>query len=311
MFTGTAVPIEEETAPVASVSAQNVPLLKAVLNADPNPVRGGGDVVVEDGALVPFGDIDGKDTKKNSRTANGEISVYVVREGDTLSQVAQMFDVSAKTILWANNISDASKIRPGDALVILPITGVRHVVKKGDTIAAIAKKYNGDAAEILSYNQLAEASELATGETLLIPDGTMATPQPAKKAATPKKTSGGAAVASGKGYFTHPLPGAVRTQGIHGYNGVDLAAPAGTPIYAAAGGEVIVSKGSGWNGGYGNYVVIKHPNGSQTLYAHNTSNGVVVGDRVTAGEVIGYVGSTGRSTGNHVHFEVRGAKNPF
>lgn len=310
MFTGGVAPIEDEEVPVAEVNAQNVPLLKAVLNADPNPVRGGGDVVVEDGALVPFGDVDGKDAKKNTRTANGEISVYVVREGDTLSQIAVMFDVSAKTILWANNISDASKIRPGDALVILPITGVRHVVKSGDTIATIAKKYSGDAAEILSYNQLAANAELAVGETLLIPDGTLAAPQPAKKAATPKKTSGGVA-SGGKSSFTHPLPGAVRTQGIHGYNGVDLAAPAGTPIYAAAGGTVIVSKGSGWNGGYGNYIVIKHPNGSQTLYAHNTSNAVSVGETVAAGAVVGYVGSTGRSTGNHLHFEVRGAKNPF
>jgi murein DD-endopeptidase MepM/ murein hydrolase activator NlpD len=103
----------------------------------------------------------------------------------------------------------------------------------------------------------------------------------------------------------------VRTQGIHGYNGVDLAAGVGTPILAAAGGEVIVAKGSGWNGGYGNYVVIKHPNGTQTLYAHMSSTAISSGAQVSGGEVIGYVGNTGRSTGSHLHFEVRGAKNPF
>ena len=91
---------------------------------------------------------------------------------------------------------------------------------------------------------------------------------------------------------------------------MDLAAPTGTPILASAIGEVIISR-TGWNGGYGNYVVIAHSNGTQTVYAHNSSNIVYAGQTVVQGQVIGYVGSTGRSTGAHLHFEVRGAKNPF
>jgi LysM repeat protein len=290
-------------------SAHDVPLLRAALHTDPNPAKGGGDVFIEDGVLVPGKDIDKKESTVNTRTASGEINVYVVREGDTLSQIAEMYDVSAKTILWANDIKDLSTIHPGDTLVILPITGVRHIVKKGDTLASIAKKYEGDVEDILAYNQLGDASEIAIGDTVIIPDGTIAAPQQ-KKSATPSKTSG---VASGGGSsnFVHPVPGAVRTQGIHGYNGVDLAASVGTPVGAAAGGEVIVSRSSGWNGGYGIYVVIKHPNGTQTLYAHLSRNAVATGDTVTAGETIGYVGNTGRSTGSHLHFEVRGARNPF
>lgn len=304
---GEDVELNESVAP-ESTNAQTVPLLKAVPN--PNPVIGGGDIIVDDGALVPQPNIGDDEGKINSRTSNGEISVYVVREGDTLSQIAEMFDVSAKTILWANNISNASHIKPNDALVILPITGVRHVVKKGDTIATIAKKYDGDAEEILSYNQRTSADALNIGDTILIPDGIMSVPQPAKNK-TPSKSSGATiATGSGSAGFTNPLPGSVRTQGIHGYNGIDLAAPAGTPIIAAEKGEIIVSKSSGWNGGYGNYVVIKHPNGTQTLYAHLSKNAVFSGT-VAQGEVIGYVGNTGRSTGNHLHFEVRGAKNPF
>ena len=292
-------------------NAQVVPLLKAAIHSDPNPAKGGGDVLVEDGALVPGGDIDGKDATINTKTMNGEISVYIVREGDTLSQIARMYDVSSKTILWANSITNPSKIRPGDSLVILPITGVRHVVKKGDTLKSIATKYNGDVDDILAYNQLASAEDLAIGDTVVIPDGTMSTPAP-KKSATPTRTSGGAVVTGGgSAGFTNPLPGAVRTQGIHGYNGVDLASPVGTPILAAAEGDVIVSRISGWNGGYGLYVVVKHSNGTQTLYAHMSRNAVAVGDHVTQGQVIGYVGNTGRSTGNHLHFEVRGARNPF
>ncbi len=265
--------------------------------------------MVAGGSLVPQGELGERESTVNSKTANGEISVYMVRAGDTLSQIAEMYNVSSKTILWANDITNASKIRPGDTLIILPITGVRHIVKSGDTIESIAKKYSGDSSDILAYNQLASADALRVGETLLIPDGTIATPPPTRTV-TPTRANGSSAVASSAG-FTHPVPGAVKTQGIHGYNGIDLAAGAGTPILAAAAGDVIVARGSGWNGGYGIYVVIKHSNGTQTLYAHNSRNAVTVGERVTAGQVIGYVGSTGRSTGNHLHFEVRGAKNPF
>ncbi|QQR64709.1 M23 family metallopeptidase [Candidatus Kaiserbacteria bacterium] len=292
-------------------NAQVMPLLRAALNIDPNPEKDTEDILVEDGALVPSGDIDGKDNTVNLQTMNGEINLYVVREGDTLSQIAEMFDVSAKTILWANDISSPSKIRPGDSLIILPITGVRHIVKKGDTLASIAKKYAGDIDDILAYNQLASAEDVNVGDTVVVPGGVMAQPTPTKKA-NPSRTKGTTvATGSGSAGYAHPLPGAVRTQGLHGYNGIDFGASAGAPIYAAAAGEVIVSKSSGYNGGYGLYVVIKHANGTQTLYAHNSRNAVGVGDTVAAGDVVGYVGSTGRSTGNHLHFEVRGARNPF
>ena len=92
---------------------------------------------------------------------------------------------------------------------------------------------------------------------------------------------------------------------------MDLAASLGTPIYAAAGGTVIIAKTGGWNTGYGNYVVISHGNGTQTLYAHTKANLVTVGQMVKQGQTIALMGSTGKSTGSHVHFEIRGAKNPF
>lgn len=301
---------------VAGQGADDIELLRAATNHDPNPAKGGGDVIVEGDALVAdYGPLGGENAVKAKET-NGEISVYIVREGDTLSQIAEMFGVTRNTILWANDIPKETSIQPGDELVILPITGVRHVVKTGETINSIAKKYKGDMkddavdtfiTDILAYNQLDSADEVKVGETIVIPGGQIALAQtvPAKSGA---KSSGGGAVATG---LIHPLPGAVRTQGAHGYNSVDLAAPAGTPIRAAAAGEVIISKASGWNGGYGQYIVIKHPNGTQTLYAHMSSNAVAVGAKVAQGQKIGGVGTTGRSTGNHLHFEVRGAKNPF
>lgn len=317
MFFDTAT--AETTTPVSYAHDTNVqvmPLLKAALHSDPNPAKGGGDIIVEDGALVPSGDIDGKNEMINTKTSNGEISIYVVNEGDTLSEIASMFGVSAKTILWANDISNPSTIRPGTTLVILPITGVRHIVKQGDTVKSIAKKYDGDVDDILAYNQLASVDEVHVGDTIVIPDGTISAPAPEKKAVKGSSKSGskGGAVATGGGSagFTNPLPGSVKTQGIHGYNGVDLSGVGiGSPVVAAAGGEVIVAKSSGWNGGYGAYVVIKHPNGTQTLYAHLSSVHVTLGQTVAKGAKIGGMGNSGRSTGPHLHFEVRGARNPF
>lgn len=296
------------SAVTVTTSATDVRLLSAHVTADPKAARGGGDIIVNEGTLVPGGTV-GEDFVSDDRYAAGEISLYAVREGDTLSQIAEMFEVNSNTILWANDIAKASSIQPGDTLVILPITGVRHVVKDGDTVAAIAKKYDGDVAEIISYNQLASASDISIGDTVVVPGGNMQQAAPVRQAAaaTPTRVSGSVSVSN----FTHPAPGAVRTQGIHGYNAVDLAGGYGASIRAAAAGEVIVSKASGWNGGYGNYIVIRHGNGTQTLYAHLSSNQVGVGAFVAAGEVIGGMGNTGRSTGTHLHFEVRGAANPF
>ena len=114
------------------------------------------------------------------------------------------------------------------------------------------------------------------------------------------------------GYFIEPLAAGIyhKTQGLHGHNAVDLGAPKGTPIMAAASGEVIISR-MGWNGGYGNYIVIQHNNNTQTVYGHASKLLVSEGDMVKQGEIIALLGSTGESTGPHLHVEVRGGKNPF
>ena len=283
---------DEET--ILLVSPLDVPVLVAAQNPEPHSARGGADVQVVDGALVSTGPV-GKDEIDAARTDNGgEISVYVVRPGDSLSQIAAMFDVTANTILWANDLPKASAIKPGDNLVILPVAGVRHVVKSGDTIASIAKKYDGNADEILSYNQLQSGSTLAAGATLVIPGGEIHTAPVIKKvtaAAVPTKSSASTKnVAAGTGSFVHPAPGALKSQGLHGYNAVDLAAGVGTPVRAAATGEVIVAKTSGWNGGYGNYIVIKHKNGTQTLYSHLSRVDVGVGSTVGQADTIGAIG---------------------
>ena len=301
--------LASEVATINDDSPLEIDLLSASQN--PNTLSeadGGAEVIVDDGTLVSSGPV-GEDVIASSRVSTGEISIYTVRAGDTLSHIADMYGVTANTILWANDLPKATSIREGQTLVILPIAGVRHVVKSGDTLSSIAKKYEGDVDEILSYNQLDSANDLVSGMTVVIPGGSMHS-APVVATVSPTKTSGGNSSGSSAG-FTHPAPGAVKTQGIHGYNAVDLAGAIGSPIRAAAKGEVIVSKSSGWNGGYGQYIVIKHSNGTQTLYAHLSGNSVGVGEVVGQGQVIGAMGNSGRSTGPHLHFEVRGAKNPF
>jgi LysM repeat protein len=299
---------ETDVVLTASVSAVDITLLTALQNPNPLAARGGAEIVVDDNVLKSTGPV-GEDEIAEYKSSSGEIRVYTVREGDSLSQIAEMFDVTTNTIMWANDITRATSIQAGDTLVILPIAGVRHVVKKGDTVSTIAKKYEGDVDEILSYNQLDSADDISVGDTVIIPGGAMhMAPARVSAGAQPVRVSGAAAVSTG---FVHPAPGAARTQGLHGYNAVDLAAGYGTAIRAAAAGEVIVSKTSGWNGGYGNYIVVRHASGAQTLYAHLMSNNVGVGSYVSQGQVIGGMGSTGKSTGTHLHFEVRGARNPF
>ena len=306
--------LREETASadVVKLSAhnsQNVPLLRAALNIDPNPAKGGGDIAIvggtallsEEGPSGTIADIESAHT--------GQISIYVVHEGDSLAGIAKMFGVSVNTIAWANDLKRGATLVPGQTLVILPISGVKHTVAKGDTLKSIAKKYQADVDEILQYNGLPSDAKLAIGDEVIVPDGEILAPVYSASGAKAKVR--GASGPEYLGYYGRPVVGGRKSQGLHGYNGVDIAAPVGTPILAAAAGQVIVSRDYGWNGGYGNYVVIQHDNGTQTLYAHNSSNIVFVGQRVFQGQVVGYVGSTGKSTGAHLHFEVRGAKNPF
>jgi murein DD-endopeptidase MepM/ murein hydrolase activator NlpD len=235
------------------------------------------------------------------------ISTYVVKQGDTLSTIAKMFGVSVNTVLWSNNLTVKDAIKPGQSLVILPVSGISHTVKKGDTLSTIASSYKADLAEIRNFNGLSEESIISIGDVIIVPDG-----EPRNiSSGTIKVVSQSAVTVDSSGYFIRPINGGVKSRGIHGYNAVDIAAPIGTNIFASAGGKVIISKNGGWNGGYGNYIVISHSNGMQTLYAHLSSAISGVGETVKQGDLIGRVGSTGKSTGPHLHFEIRGGKNPF
>ena len=299
----------EVSAEAFAPNSQNMPLLQAALSPDPNSTTTK-DLAIVDGTYLAS-DTSIPEESKNSSDSD-LISIYVVHQGDTLPAIAKMFGVTVNTIRWANDLS-GNTISVGQTLVILPISGIQHKVKSGDTLQSIAKQHKGDLAEILQYNNLKADSKLAVGDIVFIPDG--------EALPASGSTSGGSSGSSKKnsmpvydGYYMRPIIGGVKTQGIHGHNGVDLASSYGSNILAAADGDVIVSRNSGWNGGYGSYIVIRHDNGTQTLYAHLSGTAVSAGQHVTQGQVIGYMGNSGQVTGHtgiHLHFEVRGARNPF
>lgn len=308
-FLGDLLKPEKTLQPASIINSQTVSLLDAPTNENLLAGTGGGDItIVENAALLPVtGPLGSLADALEVQKKSDQISIYVVREGDTLSQIAKLFGVSVNTIIWANaDISRGDLIRKGQTLVILPVNGVQYTVKKGDTPASIAKKFNGDARDILDFNGLTSGGDLTEGMDIMVPNGEIEAP---KYSAEPKYNAPRAQEYAG--YYMKPVNGR-KTQGIHGYNGVDLAAPYGTPVVAAATGDVLISKSAGWNGGYGQYIVVQHQNGTQTLYAHLSKNIVWSGWHIVQGQIIGYVGSTGKSTGSHLHFEIRGGpRNPF
>jgi murein DD-endopeptidase MepM/ murein hydrolase activator NlpD len=289
--------------------------LEAATNIDQKGAMGGGDITIDNTALVPDSGPSGTIADIQANDYQGAISIYVVRSGDTLPQIAKMFQVSLSTILSANKLSSGATVHEGDTLVILPVDGILHTVRKGDTLQGVAKKYGARVSDILDFNDLVAGQVLVAGDNIMVPNGKEGATAPTGSVSAPSARARlVASFPTVSGYFMNPLPTGHKTQGIHGYNGVDLAAPKGSPVYAAADGVVVTSHfrplDDPWFGGYGNYIDINHPNGTQTRYAHLSAVYVAVGASVSQGQPIGEVGSTGHSTGPHLHFEVHGAKNP-
>jgi murein DD-endopeptidase MepM/ murein hydrolase activator NlpD len=246
-----------------------------------------------------LGAIFGEENQQNN------ITEYSVQPGDTLESIAQNFNISLNTLLWANNIAKGSTIKVGQSLVILPVSGVVHVVKSGDTISEISKTYKAKENDVIAFNNLSGEGDIFIGDILVVPGGIMPQKQAPSVAQTPLADN----------FFIFPVEGKI-SQGLHWYNAVDVANKCGTPVYAAASGIVQRVK-YGWNFGGGNYITILHSNGVVTYYGHLMTIFVNPGDRVDVGDKIALVGGAkgmagaGISTGCHLHFEVVGAKNPL
>jgi murein DD-endopeptidase MepM/ murein hydrolase activator NlpD len=189
-------------------------------------------------------------------------------------------------------------------------SGWHYIVKKGENLWEISKKFKVPLDKLLEVNNLTEKSVVKAGEKLVIPG---VQPKAIIGIERPKNL-GGKFVSALREIENIAVPVSGFNWGIkHGSNATDIAAPCGEEVYAASDGIVIESI-DGWNGGYGNYILIKHNNGTYSLYGHLSLRAVEVGEKVRKGELIGYVGNTGHvlgPTGCHLHFEIRGGVNPL
>ncbi|MBI3359661.1 MAG: M23 family metallopeptidase, partial [Chloroflexi bacterium] len=262
-------------------------------------------------------------TDAPSRPRN-EIKSYTVQAGDTIFGIAQKFGLTPETIIWGNRIvlkDDPHSLRPGMEFKIPPVNGVLYQVQQGDTLKGIADGTHVDVSDIVDWpgNQLeADNPQITVGQFLVIPGGTgkiyqWQPPTPPRRG-SPRTTvsqndgagacAGGYSGAVGTGYFiwpadTHYLSG---TDFTSYHAGIDIAASMGQALYAADSGVVMWAGAN--NYGFGNMVMIDHGNGWTTLYGHLSQWNVSCGESVKQGQVIGLAGSTGRSSGPHLHFEV-------
>ena len=229
---------------------------------------------------------------------------YEVKSGDTVEAIAQEYQVSENTILWENNLHSSSTLKEGQKLKVLPVSGVAHKVASGDTIYSVAKKYQANAQAIIDFpfNDIGDDFALSTDQILVVPDG--APPEKPKPAPTQYLARANIPVeALGTAGFNWPASGGIVQYFAWYHPGIDISNLGGGPILASDSGTVVVA---GWpdNYGYGNRVEIDHGNGYMTRYAHLSAIYVSPGQQVAKGDVIGAMGSTGRSSGVHLHFEV-------
>jgi LysM repeat protein len=299
-------------------NSQTIPLLESSVNPDLKNTNEPEDIVIVQDDSYIYNEglyVTEINAKYEKSSISDKILVYTVEKGDTLSEIADTFNVSPNTIRWENNIS-SNGISVGQKLNILPVTGVKHIVKSGDTVSKIAAKYDAESEDIFIFNDISKDSVLKQGDIIFVPNGIIT-------AVVSKTTSSGSGTVKSSntkvqsGYYMRPTPGRItspygsRKGGFH--YGVDLAGVRGTSVTAAASGTVIkvitgcVEGNKSCGGRYGNHIVIQHENGTTTLYAHLSKVNVKVGQSVSQGKKIGAVGSTGGSTGPHLHFEIRNA----
>ncbi len=306
-------------------NSQNIPLMESSLTTDLKPGSDDADVtIIGDEALESVTGPMGTDADLNGYSgSDSRINIYIVKAGDTLESIAKANNVSKASILYANSdISQSKLTEEGTVLVIIPLEGASYVVKKGDTLGGISNKYGISTSDILEYNLMDKGDSLKVGQTLILVGVKSTTitkvekPKTSVKTSTKKSATPNQMVHSGKvsGGYIWPFPAGTGriSQGQHDGQAYDFAAPKGTPIYAIQDGVVLTTDSSGYNGGYGLYVVVNFNDGKQAIFAHMSVVASHAGQTVKKGDVIGYVGSTGRSTGPHVHIEFKGGSiNPY
>ncbi len=227
-------------------------------------------------------------------------SSYRIKKGDMIGVIAEKYGISQDTLISVNKIRATRTIQIGQNIKIPSLDGILYTVKKdGETPETIAEKYEVSADEVANVNKIAVNASLDAGQSVFVPGAELdwITRQEINGDLFRKPIRSYYRITSYFGWRGSPFTG--RRQ-FHG--GIDMACPTGTPIYAAMEGVISYR---GYSNVYGNYVIVTHHSGYKTLYGHMSRfSKLTVGNRVTTGSVIGYVGSTGQSTGSHCHFTV-------
>lgn len=234
-------------------------------------------------------DLPGPTNLKTLRT-----TVYTVRQGDSVSAIAQKFGLAIDTVLSWNAIRDAHLVVPGRVLTLPNADGLRYTVRRGDTLEGIARRNGIPLASILDWNDIG-TSVIVVGQVLFLPGARMPAADIARALGTLFIWPAKGKVTSRFGMRVGPVDGIQRM-----HYGIDIKVDTGTPVLAAAGGTVA---DAGYNGTYGKYIILRH-SGFQTLYGHLSRFTVAVGDTVAQGRKIGESGNTGVSTGPHLHFGI-------
>ncbi len=244
------------------------------------------------GAAAPAADASESTSEPPQRA---EIITYRIKSGDTLWGIAASFDIDVDTIRWSNPAiaQNPDFLSLGVEIVILPVKGAYVTVQPGDTVTRLAERWGVAPDDITNYplNKLMPGGEPRVGAKVVIPYGQMVVnlpppgPPPAPYA------------------YAWPILGTVTQSYVAGHRAVDLGAPYGAKVYASRAGRVVFRQWS--TDGYGFLVIVDHGDGSRAYYSHLKGAWVNAGDWVARGDVVGEVGSTGNSTGPHVHFEIR------
>lgn len=251
-----------------------------------------------------------------SKKPRDSVIEHTVDPGETLDSIASRYDVSVDTIKWENDIT-GDTIKVGDSLQIPPVTGVVHTVKSGESIYSIAKRYSVDAQAIVNwpFNEFEDTDTfgLTVGQVVYVPEGRPPSAAPVRRSpgVTPRRVNV-IAGAAGSGNFIWPTTGSISQYFVYYHPALDISNRAYPPVIASDGGTVSFTGCYTW--GYGCHVIIDHGNGFTTLYAHLSAINVNPGQNVSQGQNIGTLGNTGRSTGPHLHFEIRRsgvAQNPL
>lgn len=255
-------------------------------------------VTIENATDIFYNTITSDNTLVGDGTIGMKYDEYIIEEGDNLTVISRKIGANLDTLVSVNKISNANRLRPGQKIIVPNRNGLLYTMKKGESIEDVTERYDVSLKRVLTFNKIYDASNIEEGDDIFLPGAKYTLDERIDKFgqmfSLPTTIT---RISSVFGYRVHPITG-VRTK----HMGVDIPGRLNTPVYASRKGKVIFA---GYSGGYGNLVIVRHDKGYTTYYGHLNSITTKAGANVGVGVMIGRMGSTGRSTGSHLHFEVR------